>query len=210
MKSGGTIESTECMTIDDKRQCIRQEALRKRDNIPPEARHELSRDINARTIDFIKTQAIESVMLYLGMGSEVETCDLLGYLLQTGKIALAPTIEAKRLVPRRITDASAELVRHRYGMRQPNRDICPKFPPDQIDLIVVPGIAFDLKKYRIGYGGGVLRSIPAEMSSSDLVGIGVQGTSDPRTLFRRNGMWHCTTSLQPHCRRDLRIATAYL
>ncbi len=154
MKSGGTIESTECMTIDDKRQCIRQEALRKRDNIPPEARHELSRDINARAIDFIETQTIESVMLYLGMGSEVETCDLLGYLLQTGKIALAPTIEAKRLVPRRITDASAELVRHRYGMRQPNRDICPKFPPDQIDLIIVPGIAFDLKKYRIGYGGG--------------------------------------------------------
>ena len=154
MKSGGTIESTECMTRNDKRQRIRKETLRKRDNIPPDVRHELSRDINARTIDFIETQAIESVMLYLSMGSEVETCDLLDYLLQTGKIALAPTIEAKRLVPRRITDANAELVRHRYGMRQPNRDICPKFPPDQIDLIIVPGIAFDLKKYRIGYGGG--------------------------------------------------------
>ena len=146
--------ATECMTRDERRQGIRKEARRRRDSIPPEVRHELSRDINARVIDYIKAQAIETVMLYLSMGSEVETSDLLAYLLRADKIALAPTIEAKRLVPRRITDTGTQLVRHRYGMLQPNQDVCPKFPVNQINLIIVPGIAFDLKRYRIGYGGG--------------------------------------------------------
>jgi 5-formyltetrahydrofolate cyclo-ligase len=145
---------SECMTRDEKRQRIREEALLRRDIIPPEVRHELSRNINTRVIDFIETHAIDTVMLYLSMRSEVETHDLLVYLLRTNKIALAPTIEAKRLVPRRITNTSTELRRHRYGMLQPKQDVCPKFPFNQIDLIIVPGIAFDLKNYRIGYGGG--------------------------------------------------------
>lgn len=145
---------TECMTKDEKRQRIREEMLRKRDSIPSAVRHELSRIINTRTIDFIETQAINSVMLYLSIRSEVDTHDLLAYLLRTNKIALAPAIEAKHLVPRRITNTSTQLVRHRYGMLQPDQDVCPKFPLNQIDLIIVPGIAFDLKKYRIGYGGG--------------------------------------------------------
>lgn len=145
---------TEYMTGNERRQHIREEALRRRDSIPPELRHELSRIINTRVIDFIEMRAIDTVMLYLSMRSEVDTHNLLVYLLHTNKIVLAPTIEAKRLVPRRITDASTELRRHRYGMLQPRQDVCPKFPLNQIDLIIVPGIAFDLKKHRIGYGGG--------------------------------------------------------
>ena len=145
---------TECMTRDEKRQRIREETLRRRDSIPSELRRELSRIINTRVIDFIEKHAIDTVMVYLSMRSEVDTHDLLVYLLRTKKIALAPTLEAKCLVPRRITNTVTELKRHRYGMLQPIQDICPKFPLNQIDLIIVPGIAFDLKKYRIGYGGG--------------------------------------------------------
>ena len=145
---------TKCMTRDEQRQRIREEMLRKRDSIPSAVRHELSRIINTRTIDFIETQAINSVMLYLSIRSEVDTHDLLAYLLRTNKIALAPAIEAKHLVPRRISNTSTQFKRHRYGMLQPDQNVCPKFPLNQLDLIIVPGIAFDLKKYRIGYGGG--------------------------------------------------------
>lgn len=142
------------MTRDEKRQRIREETLRRRDNIPPEVRRGLSRSINRRVINFIEAHAIDVVMLYLNMRSEVDTQDLLAHLLHANKIALAPVIEAEGLVPRRITDATSELVRHRFGMFQPNQDVCPAFPLTQIDLIIVPGIAFDLKRFRIGYGGG--------------------------------------------------------
>ena len=142
------------MTRDEKRQRIREESLRRRDSIPSDVRRELSGIINTRVIDFIEKRAIDTVMLYLSMRSEVDTYDLLDYLLHSKKVALAPTLEAKCLVPRRITNTTTELRRHRFGMLQPIQDVCPTFPLNQIDLIIVPGIAFDLKNYRIGYGGG--------------------------------------------------------
>lgn len=145
---------SECMTRDEKRRRIREETLRRRDNIPPEVRRELSRTIGGRVIDFIEAHDIDSVMLYLNMRTEVETQDLLVYLLDADMIALAPVIEAEGLVPRRITDPDSQLVRHPFGMFQPVRDVCPAFPLTEIDLILVPGIAFDLQRFRIGYGGG--------------------------------------------------------
>ncbi|MDE0298010.1 MAG: 5-formyltetrahydrofolate cyclo-ligase [Candidatus Poribacteria bacterium] len=145
---------SEYITGEERRQRIREEAIRRRDRIPPKVRSESSRTICTRVIDFIEARAINAVMLYLNMRSEVETRDLLVYLLRTNKVTLAPAIEAKRLVPRRIADAGTQFVRHRYGMYQPNQDVCPEFPLNQIELIIVPGVAFDLKKYRIGYGGG--------------------------------------------------------
>ena len=46
-----------------------------------------------------------------------------------------------------------DLVEHRYGMLEPNAN-CPIFPADQLQLIFVPGIAFDVNGYRLGYGMG--------------------------------------------------------
>lgn len=173
---------TECMTRDEKRQRIREEMLRKRDSIPSAVRHELSRIINTRTIDFIETQAINSVMLYFSIRSEVDTHDLLAYLLLTNKIALAPAIEAKHLVPRRISNTSTQLKRHRYGMLQPDQYVCPKFPLNQIDLIIVPGIAFDLKKYRIGYGGGYYDRFLPKCPQATWIGLAFEDQIIPDTL----------------------------
>ena len=144
------------MNRDEKRNRLREEALRRRDNIPPDVRSELSKHIIIRVIDWIEAHSIDAVMLYLSMRSEVETDGLLDYLLTHDKIALAPVMEMKHrtLVPYRVTNPKTDLARHRYGMLQPNRNSCPKFPANEIGLIVVPGVAFDIKGYRIGYGGG--------------------------------------------------------
>ena len=172
------------MTRDEKRRRIREESIRRRDSIPSEVRRELSRIINTRVIDFIEKRAIGTVMLYLSMRSEVHTHDLLVYLLRTNKIALAPTIEAKCLVPRRITNTTTALRRHRYGMLQPIQGICPKFPLDQIDLIIVPGVAFDLKKYRIGYGGGYYDRFLPKCPQATWMGLAFKEQVIPDTLPR--------------------------
>ena len=135
---------------------LRGEALRKRDSIPPNVRAELSRRIVDHAINWIEVNRADAVLIYLSMRSEVETGDLLNYLLAQNKITLAPVMNMKwrTLTPRRIVDAKKDLVLHPYGMYQPNKKTCPPFPLNQIDLIFVPGVAFDLKGYRIGYGAG--------------------------------------------------------
>ena len=138
------------------RERLRVEALRKRDSIPPRARSELSRRIVDHAVNWIEVNRADAVLIYLSMRSEVETGDLLDYLLTQNKIALAPVmcIKHRILTPHRIMDAEKDLVLHPYGMYQPNKETCPPFPLNQIDLIFVPGVAFDQKGYRIGYGAG--------------------------------------------------------
>ncbi|MCZ6678670.1 MAG: 5-formyltetrahydrofolate cyclo-ligase [Candidatus Poribacteria bacterium] len=139
------------------RKRIRAEAIRRRDNISPATRSELSERIIHRVMDWIESyQTADTVLLYLSMRSEVETDGLLDYLLTQAKVALAPVMDRKQrtLTPHRIMDAQSDLVLHPYGMREPNPETCPPFPLDAIDLIIVPGVAFDRQGYRLGYGGG--------------------------------------------------------
>lgn len=138
------------------RQRLRAEAIRRRDNIPPAVRSELSQRIINRVIDWIESNAVNVVQLYLSMRSEVETDALLDYLLASEKIPLALVTDTQRrkLSPHRISNPGTDFVFHSYGMREPNQKTCPAFPPDQIDLIIVPGVAFDRGGHRLGYGGG--------------------------------------------------------
>ncbi len=138
------------------REHLRAEALHKRDSIPPGVRTELSRQIVNHAINWIEKKRADAVLTYLNMRSEVETGGLLDYLLVQNKVVLAPVMNTKQrsFTPHRIIDPKKDLVLHPYGMYQPNPATCPPFPLDQIDLIFVPGVAFDRKGYRIGYGVG--------------------------------------------------------
>ena len=155
------------------RERLRAEVLRKRDSIPPSVRAELSRRIVDHAINWIEVNRADAVLIYLSMRSEVETGDLLDYLLAQRKIALAPVMHIKRrdLTPYRIMDAEKDLVLHPYGMYQPNNETCPSFPLNQIDLIFVPGVAFDQKGYRIGYGAGFYDRFLPQCPQADWTGL---------------------------------------
>ena len=47
----------------------------------------------------------------------------------------------------------ARLVRHRFGMLEPATDL-PQVDPATLDLVLVPGVAFDRRGGRLGFGGG--------------------------------------------------------
>ena len=155
------------------RERLRGEALHKRDSIPPSVRTALSRQIVNHAIDWIERNRANAVLLYLSMRSEVETGSLLDYLLAQNKIVLAPVMDTKQrsLAPHRITDGKEDLVFHPYGMYQPNRKTCPLFPLEQIDLIFVPGAAFDLKGYRVGYGAGFYDRFLPQCPQSVWIGL---------------------------------------
>ena len=45
------------------------------------------------------------------------------------------------------------LTRHAYGMLEPDSG-CPVIRPQEIRLVLAPGLAFDGNGWRLGYGGG--------------------------------------------------------
>jgi 5-formyltetrahydrofolate cyclo-ligase len=47
----------------------------------------------------------------------------------------------------------ARLVRHKFGMLEPDPSL-PVVRPDELDLVLTPGLAYDRRGYRLGFGGG--------------------------------------------------------
>ena len=157
------------------RERVRAEMLRQRDELTPEIRDAFSRQIVDSVMCWIQSEDFNSVMLYLSMKSEVETAGLLEGLLHAGKHVYAPVVDTdeNRLIPRRIQDAKTALVRHRYGMLEPN-PTCPLVPISELQLIIVPGIAFDCKGYRLGYGKGFYDRFLAGCSHAIPIGLAYQ------------------------------------
>ena len=91
----------------------------------------------------------EKVLLYFSIGSEVNTCRIIKGALKTKKVFL-PFVDGDTMGYARISSLE-ELEPGPYGIMEP-RDKSPS--REGLDLVVVPGIAFDETGHRVGYGGG--------------------------------------------------------
>ena len=160
------------MKIAIERERVRTETLHRREALTSEERTRLSQRIVDATARWMQREGFDSVMLYLSMRSEVETTGLLEELLNSGKQVCAPVVDTERLelIPRQIRNLKTGLVRHPYGMLEPNAT-CPIFPTEHLQLIVVPGIAFDRNGYRLGYGKGFYDRFLTKCSYAVAVGL---------------------------------------
>ncbi|MGL6104719.1 5-formyltetrahydrofolate cyclo-ligase [Romboutsia sp.] len=106
------------------------------------------------SMDCVKNAKI--IMLYLDFNNEVQTTELVNKLLCLNKVVATPvTIMDKReLVPCQITDLKEGIKIGAYGIREPKEDCSPRVNIEDIDLVIVPAVAYDEDCYRLGYGGG--------------------------------------------------------
>ena len=163
------------MKIATQRKRVRTEILHRREVLTPAERTRLSERIVDSAARWIQREGFDTVMLYLNMRSEVETTGLLEGLLNSGKQVCAPVVDTEQLelIPRRIQNLKTELVRHPYGMLEPNA-ACPIFPIEHLQLIVVPGIAFDHNGYRLGYGKGFYDQFLVKCPHAVAIGLAYQ------------------------------------
>jgi 5-formyltetrahydrofolate cyclo-ligase len=89
-----------------------------------------------------------SVMAFVGFSGEPDTDPLLARLGVDGKRLLLPRVEATGIVP---VDGDWPLVASKFGVLEPTG---PAVDVSEIDLVIVPGLAFTLDGDRIGYGQG--------------------------------------------------------
>lgn len=130
---------------------LRREVLARRDDLRAQERSRLSAAILERVIALPEVRDARTVMAFWSFGSEVDTGPLLARLDAAGKEICLP----------RIRDGEVLAVGYRpgdpvrptpFGAMEPAAG--PIVEPETIDVVVTPGVAFDRRGGRVGYGGG--------------------------------------------------------
>lgn len=123
-------------------------------------------------LDCIKNA--KNIMLYLDFNNEVSTYSLIKKLLNLGKIVSSPITlkEERKLIPSQITDLKNGIQYGAYNIREPKPECSPAINIKDLDVVIVPAVAYDKNCYRLGYGGGFYDRF-LENLRKDAVTIGI-------------------------------------
>lgn len=135
---------------------LRAEILEKRKNISREELEKKSSSIAKSLFSTDYYKRSNYIMAYIDFRNEVKTEEIVKTALKEGKNVVIPisVVENKQLILSQLFNYDKELEASTYGILEPKSEFVREIHPELIDLILVPGVAFDRRGYRIGYGGG--------------------------------------------------------
>lgn len=108
-------------------------------------------------------------MVYMNFGSEVVTDSLARHALRYGKALLLPKINhrEKTLDVYEVQNLDRDLEEGLWGIREPIPELCAAGDPRAAGFILVPGVAFDARGGRLGYGGGFYDKLLSDLLSAN-------------------------------------------
>jgi len=134
---------------------IRRESFLRRDRLSPLVRELASHQIHQRLCGIPDYRDAERVMLYASVGSEVVTWGIALEVLARGSRTYYPRVERGEIEPYEVASPAPDLLpRGKYRIPEPHPERCRRADPSEVDLVLVPGAAFDVSGQRLGYGKG--------------------------------------------------------
>ena len=133
------------------KRALRRAILSERDRLPEAERAAMSAAIADRLLSMDELRDARTVMAFWSFGSEVDTHPLLERLEAAGTRVALPRIEDRDVEPVAYT-AGAPLSETSFGAKEPASGR--RLEPSELDVVVVPGVAFDRGGDRVGYGAG--------------------------------------------------------
>ena len=142
--------------LTDPKSALRKKILDLLRNQKEEDRLKKSRAIQDRLFALPEFQRSPCIMFYASFEGEVDTTNMIKQALKLKKRIALPTIvkNQKRLVPYLIHDFDKDLTPGPYGILEASDKNAGPIDIDQLDLVIVPGIAFDRNNKRLGRGAG--------------------------------------------------------
>ena len=139
-----------------RKQELRKKHLAARKAASPEERSEKAAAISAYLENLEQFKNAGAVMMYINIGSEVETKPLIERMLRAGKRVLVPYSKSsiRTLGIGEISDLEKDIVVGEDKVPEPRPELRDRFYRSDLNLIVCPGVAFDRSGSRLGRGMG--------------------------------------------------------
>lgn len=123
-----------------------------------ENKDELSDQIVARFMELPEFEHAQTVLFYVDVRTEVRTRQALPKAIETGKRIVVPWCNAAGELELFLLTNMDELALGMYRILEPREELRhlpeKQISPEELDLIMVPGVAFDRRGGRTGHGKG--------------------------------------------------------
>lgn len=153
---------------------IRKMVLQSREKLNQAERLSKSKEIYRTVLSLPEYGTSQTVMTYLNYKDEAETTRIAQDTLRRGKRLIIPLCDPStcEIIPCEILDLSRDLHPGMWGIREPHPEKRRPVSPKEIDLVLVPGVAFDTRGNRIGFGKGYYdRLLPELRKDARTVGL---------------------------------------
>ncbi len=143
---------------------IRREILQRRDSISKNIKAEKDIAIMQRIIMLPEFLNAKTILFYASFRSEVDTIDLIKLSLHLDKRAVLPKVCKEENILRLYEIKNLdELARGYMWILEPSVDETRLRNISDIDLVIIPGAAFDSHGNRLGYGAAYYDKLLANM-----------------------------------------------
>jgi len=130
---------------------IRREIKLKRCSLQKDLKERLDSVLREKLRSVAELQGAESILFFFPVRGEPDIVPLLEECLSEGRKVYLPSVNGEEIIPRSIESLSS-LRKGNFGIPEPESGS--EGNPEDIDVILVPGLAFDRECYRLGWGKG--------------------------------------------------------
>ncbi len=138
-----------------------------------EDRKSKSRIIAAKLFKLSAIQKAKTILFYASLPGEVDTFAMINKAIELKKrVCLPIVVQNQRTMIPTVTKELANLENGVYGIAQPRYDASLSVDPKDIEVVIVPGLAFDKSRNRLGRGAGYydrfLSTLPSDTATIGL------------------------------------------
>lgn len=152
---------------------IRSLMRNRRKTQDPRATQQKSHRITQTLVSLPEYGDARCVALYSSLAEEVGTREMMQTSLRQGQVIAVPKVRGPEIQLLRVCDLERDLaLQGSFGILEPNPALCEPIPMEAVDLFVVPGLAFDRFRSRVGFGAGFYdRLLPGKRPAARVVAV---------------------------------------